>query len=331
MAPPVPSGSQTLTFQLIVNNGNQDSAPATVNITVKHVNHVPVADAGPSQTVGEGAPVTLDGSASYDPDSDPLTYQWTQTGGPAVTLSSPTAVKPTFTAPAVSSGSVTLSFFLIVSDGSLSSSAQVSIIVEHVNHPPVANAGSNQTVNEGKLVTLSGTASTDPDGDALSYAWSQMSGTPVTLSTPDSANTTFTAPVVSAAGQTLAFLLEVTDPGGLSATTSVDVTVVHQNPVCSAAQASPASLWPPNHKLMPVQIIGVTDPDNLQVTLHVTTVTQDEPVKGLGDGDTSPDAVVQGQGVLLRAERAGTGNGRVYQVNFFADDGVGGPARELLR
>ena len=52
----------------------------------------------------------------------------------------------------------------------------------------------------------------------------------------------------------------------------------------------------------------------------MTEVTQDEPVNGLGDGDTSPDAVLQGQGapVLLRAERAGSGNGRVYQVEFTA-------------
>lgn len=53
-------------------------------------------------------------------------------------------------------------------------------------------------------------------------------------------------------------------------------------------------------------------------------MTQAEPVNGLGDGHTSPDAVIQGNSVLLRAERAGSGNGRVYQVTFTADDGFGG-------
>ena len=43
-----------------------------------------------------------------------------------------------------------------------------------------------------------------------------------------------------------------------------------------------------------------------------------------GDGDTSPDAVLQGDKVLLRAERSGSGNGRVYQVSFTANDGHGG-------
>ena len=60
----------------------------------------PVADAGPAQTVQVNSAVQLDGSGSSDPDGDTLSYQWSQTGGTAVTLSSATAVKPTFTAPA---------------------------------------------------------------------------------------------------------------------------------------------------------------------------------------------------------------------------------------
>jgi len=63
-------------------------------------NNPPVADAGTDQSVDTNALVTLDGSASYDPDGDtPLTYGWTQTGGTAVVLSSYTASQPAFTAP----------------------------------------------------------------------------------------------------------------------------------------------------------------------------------------------------------------------------------------
>jgi hypothetical protein len=323
-APSVPIGGITLTFQLAVNNGSQTSFPVTANVTVKHVNHAPVASAGPNLTVGESTLVTLDGSASYDPDGDPITFQWIQTGGPAVTLSSASAVKPTFMSPPVSSGSITLTFRLTVSDGSLTSSALVTITDEHVNHTPVANAGPNQTVNDTKVVTLDGSASSDPDGDSLTYSWVQQSGTPVTLSNAGAVKPSFTAPVVSTSGETLVFQLTVTDPGQLTSMASTRVTVVHQSPVCTAAQASQPVLWPPNHRLIPVQILGVTDPDNLTTTITVTAVAQDEPVNGLGDGDTSPDATIQGQGVLLRAERAGSGSGRVYVVTFTATDSMGG-------
>ena len=86
-----------------------------------------MANAGPGQTVGAGATVTLDGSGSFDPDGDSLSYLWSQTGGTAVTLSSSTVVQPTFTAP---SAPGTLTFQLVVSDGTNSSSpADVTITV----------------------------------------------------------------------------------------------------------------------------------------------------------------------------------------------------------
>ncbi len=95
-------------------------------------------------------------------------------------------------------------------------------------------------------------------------------------------------------------------------------------PDCRAAQAFPAVLWSPNHQFVPIVVMGVTDPDGDTVTITVTSVTQDEPVNAKGDGNTSPDAVIQAGAALIRAERSGTGNGRVYQVSFKANDDNGG-------
>jgi Mg-chelatase subunit ChlD len=108
---------------------------------------------------------------------------------------------------------------------------------------------------------------------------------------------------------------------------SLTITVPPRNaaPVCTAATASPKVLWPPNHKMATVTIGGVTDPDGgAAPTITVTGVTQDEPVNGLDDGDTAPDASIgTGNTLQLRAERSGTGDGRVYAVSFTATDSLG--------
>jgi hypothetical protein len=80
-------------------------------------NDSPVAHAGSDQTVYEGAAVTLDGSASSDPDpNDELIYKWTQTDGTEVVLSDPKAIQPTFIAPEISGYGESLTFELRVKD-----------------------------------------------------------------------------------------------------------------------------------------------------------------------------------------------------------------------
>jgi len=99
----------------------------------------------------------------------------------------------------------------------------------------------------------------------------------------------------------------------------------NEPPDCSGAVASPSALWPPNHRMVTVGVTGVTDPEGDAVTVTITSIRQDEPTNGLGDGDTGPDGMGVGTGTArVRAERAGGGDGRYYHVGFTADDGAGG-------
>lgn len=95
-------------------------------------------------------------------------------------------------------------------------------------------------------------------------------------------------------------------------------------PICDDAVARPAIVFPPNHDLQRIAIDGVFDPDGDQLVLFVVSVLQDEPVRepGQGSGNTSPDAFVDP--LSVRAERDGTGNGRVYRIDFTVEDGRGG-------
>jgi hypothetical protein len=97
------------------------------------------------------------------------------------------------------------------------------------NAPPSANAGTDQTVSAGAGVTLDGSASSDPDGDAVTFSWRQISGTQVALSNPSAAVTTFVAPDK---GTSLAFELTVSD--GLSSGRAV--VGVSVQPVDSSVQ-----------------------------------------------------------------------------------------------
>jgi hypothetical protein len=94
-----------------------------------------------------------------------------------------------------------------------------------VNSAPNSNAGGNQRVAGGTVVTLNGSASNDPDNDALTYAWTQTLGQSVTLSNANSATTSFTAPNVTS-DTILRFALEVTDSGGLTDTAIATITVI---------------------------------------------------------------------------------------------------------
>jgi hypothetical protein len=129
-------------------------------------------------------------------------------------------------------------------------------------------------------------------------------------------------PSVSEGQHQLEGALTVNDLVSRASASFYKVKPPNQPPDCPNARAVPGSLWPANHKMKTISIAGVMDPDGDVVTIEITGVRQDEPVKGTGDGDTSPDATLKP--LQVRAERAGSGNGRVYHVLFRATDGKGG-------
>jgi hypothetical protein len=210
------------TFSLVVNDGIVDSPVQQVVITVKDVNKTPVANAGADQSVNEGSAVTLNGSASSDPEGNPLTFKWTVPAG--IVLNSTTFEKPTFTAPEVATNT-DYTIYLVVNDGIIDSPADhVVITVKNVNKAPVANAGPDRTVDEGSTVSLDGSASSDPDGDPLTYKWSAPAG--ITLSSATVAKTTFIAPEVTI-NTSFIFSLTVNDGMADSPADQVIITVAN--------------------------------------------------------------------------------------------------------
>lgn len=270
-------------------------------------NNVPRANAGLDQTVEGPATVDLDGSASSDVDGDTLTYQWQQTSGLSVTIINAQSAVASFDAPEVNEQQ-TLTFELTISDGELSDSDIVTIVLTSgvvANNAPTANAGSDQIVDELTTVHLDGSASNDVDGDVLSYSWIQLSGPNVTLSNGNTETPSFTAPDISAA-ENLVFELTVND-GELNDIDQVSVTV---NPTSSENRAPVISVAnsvtvDENSSIEITALVSDPDGDPVNITWQVSSPLQ-------GSNLTSATVTVSTPDVNTDTD---------YQITITADDG----------
>jgi hypothetical protein len=194
-------------------------------------NQPPSAYAGADISTDPGDEVVLDASGSSDPDGldDLYAYQWEQTEGRDVDLAAVNTTAPYFYVPVDATHGETFTFRLTVTDRSGASDTDDVTVTAITRHPPVADAGRDQRVKYGSVVTLDASGSSDPDDDITTYQWEQTDGESVTLSDPTAVTTTFTAPDDS--GQTLVFCLTVTDATGLSSQDEVQITTADYSPV----------------------------------------------------------------------------------------------------
>lgn len=236
-----------------------ETAFVKLSVIVAAGNKTPESKAGVDQTVNEGEKVTLNGAGSSDEDGDAINFLWTAPSG--ITLNSTTTANPTFTAPEVKSDT-SFSFFLIVNDGTLNSTAdEVVVKVKNVNKVPIAKAGIHQTVTSGDTVTLDGSGSSDPDGDSISYFWISHPG--ITLSSTTAAKPTFIAPVRNLP-ESFSFKLIVSDGVTNSIIDSVKITVELKNrqPIASAG----IDQFLEENKLCTLDGSGSNDPDGNSLT-----------------------------------------------------------------
>jgi hypothetical protein len=186
-------------------------------------NRAPVADAGSDDAGSVGIVVQLDGSGSYDPDDDPLTYSWRIVSKPSSSSAS-LIDEDRVDAQFIPDVTGRYELGLVVDDGALESDEDsVEITATEENGPPVANAGPDQTVAPGDVVVLDGSASSDPDGDPLQYAWTlatRPTGSTASLSSTTTAIPRFTADLAG----TYEVTLTVTDGAETSTPDRVTIT-----------------------------------------------------------------------------------------------------------
>ncbi len=228
----VPDKQGAYTIRLIVNDGRLTSSADTVIINSFTDYGPPTANAGPDQSIVFGNMVSLDGSASTDPEGTPLTYMWAIDSGPAgsaAALDDPTSMTPKFTPD--KKGVYVVS--LVVSNGLYDSGIDLVTIVVY-NTMPVARAGADVTIADlGGSTTLDGSLSSDPDGDPISYSWTIISrpyGSTAALSDPSIVNPTFTPDKKGA----YTIQLVVSDGDLFSNADTVIVTCSNHVPVANA-------------------------------------------------------------------------------------------------
>jgi len=191
-----------------------------------------------------------------------------------------------------------------------------------VSHAPVVSCPV-ATVECGTQADVSVVVA-DPDGDALTVVWT-MNGEPVQTNSVPAGNPSAATDVLMSIPLPLGdnkLDISVTDTLLNTASCSTTVTVIDSTPPqIVSATASPSFLWPPDHRMVTVNVDARVLDGCSSAGWAIMEVQSAELVNGHGDDHTSPDWVITGDHTLmLRAERSGYGGGRVYSITIRAMD-----------
>ncbi|MBI2866990.1 MAG: hypothetical protein HYX97_01485 [Chloroflexi bacterium] len=192
--------------------------------------------------------------------------------------------------------------------------------------PPVVTAPAPLTV---ECNTTGGVSTSDPAIQAWLASASATDDVDGSLAVSNDL-----APGLCAVGTTRTVTFSATDAAGNTGSATSTITVADTvAPSISSASASKDVLWPANHKMQPVTIaVNASDLCDPSVSCAITSVSSNEPENGLGDGDTAPDWVITGALTAeLRAERSGTGTGRVYTITVTCTDDSGNSATKTVQ
>jgi hypothetical protein len=202
---------------------------------------------------------------------------------------------------------------LVVNDSQVESAPDTVVITVADTTPPEITCPADVTVEQesyaGTVVPLQATATDNCDPNPV------ITSNELAIYPLGETVVTFTA----------------SDASGNSASCSMTVTVVDTNPpTINSVSASPDVLWPPNHKMAVVMVwVDATDICDPAPVYWILRVTSNEPINGPEDSNTEPDWELFADEplvVLLRAESAGVGTGRVYTIHVECTDASGNTA-----
>jgi len=283
-------------------------------VTILNGNLPPTSDAGGPYTAecaGAATTVALDGSGSTDPDGDPLTYSWS-TNCPGGTFDTSTIAQPTLTINPSANCAFICQVSLTVTDNKgISDSDSVTVTIRDTTSPVITCPADT---------TIECDDPSAPANTGVATATDSCNPTP-TVTYADAAS-----PGSCPQASTILRTWTATDGCGNLSSCLQNIHVADTTPpVVKNVGATPNVLWPPNNKMIPVVVTAsATDNCDTAPRCSITTVSSDEPVNGRGKSKKTPDWNITDElRVKLRAERLGTGAGRIYTITVTCTDACG--------